>query len=92
MSETLRIGQYVIFFWSYENEPLEAVHVHIAKEKPTHDSTKLWITSAGKVIMSNNKSMIPDKILWRIIRVIETNSAEIIEEWLYRFGEIKYFC
>ena len=89
---TLKIGGYVIFFWSYENQPLEAVHIHISEGKPSHDSTKLWITSAGKIIMSDNKSMIPDKILWRITRVIETNSEEIIEAWIDSFGEIRYFC
>ena len=92
MSVTLRIGQYVIFLWSNEDNPIEPVHVHIAEGKPSHDATKLWITSAGKVIMSDNKSMIPDKMLGRIIRVIEANSEEFITAWLDRFGEIRYFC
>ena len=55
-------------------------------------ATKLWITSTGKVILSNNNSKITDKILWKLIRMIEANSADIIDEWLNRFGEIRYFC
>ena len=40
-------------------------------------ATKLWITSAGKVILSNNNSKIPNKILRKLIRMIEANSADI---------------
>ena len=53
----------------------------VTEGKPSHDATKLWMTSAGKVIMSDNKSMIPDKMLGRIIRVIEANSEEFITAW-----------
>lgn len=45
-------------------------------------ATKLWITSAGKVILSNNNSKIPNKILRKLIRMIEANSADIIDEWI----------
>lgn len=31
-------------------------------------------------------------ILKNLIRMVEANSADIIDEWLERFGEIKYFC
>lgn len=92
MPITLRIGRYVIFFWLNENQPLEPIHVHVSEGKPQPNSTKLWITSAGKVIVSNNNARIPDKMLRRIIRAIETNSDEIIGAWIDRFGEIKYFC
>ena len=49
-------------------------------------------TSTGRAILSNNNSKLPEKVLSRLIRLIAANSAEIIEEWLNRFGEIKYFC
>ncbi len=26
------------------------------------------------------------------LRIVETNSAEIISEWCDRFGDIRYFC
>ena len=92
MPQILRIGPYSIYFWSNENAPLEPVHVHISEGRATAHATKLWITSTGKVILSNNNSKITDKILWKLIRMIEANSADFIDEWLYRFGEIRYFC
>ena len=92
MPHLLRIGPYSIYFWSNENNPLEPVHVHISEGRATANATKLWITSTGKVILCNNNSKIPEKILKNLIRMVEANSAEIIDEWLERFGEIKYFC
>ena len=80
MPQILRIGPYSIYFWSNEGKPLEPIHVHISEGRATSTATKLWITSTGKVILSNNNSQIPDK------------SAEIIDEWLSRFGDIRYFC
>ena len=90
--QILRIGPYSIYFWSNEGKPLEPIHVHISEGRANSTATKLWITSTGKVILCNNNSQIPDKILKRLIRVVEANSSEIIEEWLNRFGEICYFC
>ena len=92
MPQLLRIGPYSIYFWSNENNPLEPVHVHISEGRATANATKLWITSTGKVILCNNNSKIPEKILKNLIRMVEANSAEIIDELLERFGEIKYFC
>ena len=92
MPQLLRIGPYSIYFWSNEGDPLEPIHVHISEGRVTSTARKLWITSTGKVILSNNNSKITDKILWKLIRMIEANSADIIDEWLNRFGEIRYFC
>lgn len=92
MPQILRIGPYSIYFWSNEGDPLEPVHVHISEGKATSAATKLWITSTGKVILNNNNSRIPDKVLIRLMRVVEANSARIIDEWLNRFGDIRYFC
>lgn len=92
MPQILRVGPYIIYFWSNENDPLEPVHVHIAEGRASANATKLWITSSGKVILSNNNSKIPPRVLNRLIRVIEANSAAIIEKWLNYFGEIRYFC
>lgn len=63
MPQILRIGPYIVYFWSNENNPLEPVHVHIAEGKATANATKLWITSTGKVILCNNNSKISEKIL-----------------------------
>ena len=92
MPQILRIGPYSIYFWSNEGNPLEPVHVHIAEGRANASATKIWITSTGRAILSNNNSKIPEKVISRLIRLVEANSAEIIEEWLNRFGEIKYFC
>lgn len=92
MPQLLRIGPYIIYFWSNENSPLEPVHVHIAEGRASANATKLWITSTGKAMICNNNSQIPERILRKLQRVIEANSEMIVEEWLAHFGEIRYYC
>lgn len=92
MPTILRIGRYVIYFWSNENNPREPVHVHVAVRHAVANATKLWITKDGKVLIANNNSMIPAWDLNGIIDIIEKRSDEIIEAWIDSFGEIKYFC
>lgn len=92
MPQILRIGPYSIYFWSNEGDPLEPIHVHVSEGRASATATKIWITSTGKTILSNNNSKIPGKILKRLMRMIEANSSDIIDEWLNRFGEIRYFC
>ena len=90
--QLLRIGPYVVYFWSNESEPLEPVHVHIAKGKPVRDATKLWITSTGKVLLCNNRSKIPERLLNRLSRLIEANSEDFVRAWKEHFGEVRYYC
>ena len=92
MPQILKIGPYIVYFWSNENHPLEPVHVHIAEGRATANATKIWITSTGKTLLCQNNSQIPDRILKRLMRVIEGNSAEIINQWLEHFGELSYYC
>lgn len=92
MPQELRIGPYTVYFWSNENNPLEPIHVHIAEGKAVPNATKVWITSAGKTLLCNNNSAIPERILRRLIKVIEANSTKIITDWQDHFGEIRYFC
>ena len=92
MPQILRIGPYSIYFWSNEGDPLEPVHVHISEGRASSTATKFWITSTGKVIVCNNNSQIPEQILKRLIRVVEANSSEIINEWRERFEDIRFFC
>ena len=92
MPQLLRIGPYTIYFWSNESEPLEPVHVRIAEGKPVKDATKIWITSTGRAMLANNRSGIPERLLNRLLRVIEANSAEFAQAWRDHFGEIKYYC
>ena len=92
MPQVLRIGPYSIYFWSNENNPIEPVHVHISEGRATPDATKIWITETGKTLLCNNNSKIPDRILRKLTKVIEANSARIIDAWKVQFGEIKYYC
>ena len=92
MPQVFKIGSYWVYFWSNENDPLEPVHVHIAEGKPQANGTKVWITAAGKCLVANNASQIPEKVLKNIVRIIEARSDEIIDKWIKHFGEIRYFC
>ena len=92
MPQILRIGPYIIYFWSNECRPLEPVHVHIAEGRATENATKIWVTRSGKALLCNNNSRIPSRVLNRLMRVVEANSAAIIEKWLMQFDEIRYFC
>ncbi len=92
MPQIFRIGSYIVYFWSNENEPLEPVHVHIANGKAVANATKIWITSSGKALLCNNNSRIPAKTLSNMIRYIEANSNVIINKWYTHFGEIHYYC
>lgn len=92
MPQIFRIGSYIIYFWSNENNPLEPVHVHIAEGKATATATKIWITSSGKALLCNNNSRIPQKTLSNMIRYIEANSNIILNKWYSQFREVSYYC
>ena len=47
MPQVFKIGSYWVYFWANENKPLEPVHVHISKGKPTANTTKFWITKTA---------------------------------------------
>ena len=92
MPQLLRIGPYIFYFWSNESEPLEPVHVHIAEGRAHKDATKIWITSTGKALLCNNNSRIPERVLNKLMRVVEANSAEFVKKWQDHFGEISFYC
>ncbi len=92
MPRVFRIGSYWVYFWSNENEPLEPVHVHISQGSPRENTTKVWLTKAGKCYLCNNNSNIPLHILKNIMRIIESRSDYVIQKWREYFGEITYFC
>ena len=92
MPQLFRLGSYLIYFWSNENDPLEPIHVHVTEGQAAANATKIWITSTGKAILCKNTSGIPKQILRKMIRFIEANSKEIEERWIEHFGEIRYFC
>lgn len=92
MPQIFRIGSYWVYFWANENEPLEPIHVHVSCGKPNSNSTKIWITKAGKCLLANNNSQINNKTLNNIIRIIEARNAEVIDKWYRFFGQIEYYC
>ena len=92
MPQILRIGPYILFFWSNESDPLEPVHVHISEGKPFANATKIWITSSGKALLCHNNSQLPERILWRLMRIIEATSEEIISKWQRHFNDLRFFC
>lgn len=40
MPQIFRIGSYVIYFWSNENNPEESVHVHVSEGRAVANSKK----------------------------------------------------
>lgn len=42
MPQIFRIGSYLVYFWSNENDPLEPVHVHISEGRASANATKIW--------------------------------------------------
>lgn len=92
MPQVFKIGSYWVYFWSNENEPLEPIHVHVAQGNPVANATKIWITKAGKCLLCNNNSKIPERTLKNIMRIIEARSTEVIQKWHKFFDEITFYC
>lgn len=92
MPQVFRMGEYWVYFWTNEGDPLEPMHVHISRGHPTENATKVWITSAGKCYLCNNNSRIPQHVLRNIMRIIEARSDEIKEKWNSYFHDIRYYC
>lgn len=92
MPQVFKIGSYWVYFWSNENKPMEPIHVHVSQGNPVPNSTKIWITKAGKCLLCNNSSKIPAKTLKNIMEIIEARSSEVIKKWYAYFGEINFYC
>ena len=92
MPQGFKIGSYWVYFWSNEGEPREPIHVHISQGSPQANATKVWITKAGKCLLANNNSDIPNVALRNIMRIIEARSSEVINKWYSFYGEIEYYC
>lgn len=92
MPQVFKIGNYTVYFWSNEGEPLEPIHVHVADGIPRRDATKIWITESGKAFVVDWKADIPTSAQKNILRMIEANSKIIIDKWNEHFGEARYYC
>ena len=92
MPQVFKVGTYWVYFWANENEPLEAIHVHVSQGAPQANSTKIWITKRGRCLLCHNRSRIPERVLNNIMSVIESRSDEVISKWMEYFHEITYYC
>ncbi len=92
MPQIFKIGSYVVYFWANEGEPLEPVHVHVAIGIPSENTTKIWITKAGKCLLCNNNTKIASKTLKNIMEIIEARNQDVINKWYSFFGQINYYC
>lgn len=91
MLQVFKVGPYWVFFWPNEGAPTEPVHFHVAEGAPAENDTKVWVTSAGKCLLANNNSHIPERALRNILRIAEARSADIISQWGQRFGPPRYY-
>ena len=92
MPQIFKIGAYTVYFWANEGVPLEPIHVHIAEGIPSENSSKIWITKAGRCLLCNNNSRITSKTLKNIIEIVEARHQDVIDKWYNFFGEIRYYC
>ena len=92
MPKLFSIGQYVIFFWSNEND--EPIHIYIATGNPSPNATKIWLTRKGGCIAANNRSRIPEKDLNHLLKIIQTEYVYICSEWksFFDIDDIKFYC
>ena len=92
MPKLFRIGQYVVFFWSNEND--EPVHVHIGIVDPSPNATKIWLTKSGGCIVAHNKYRIPQTDMTELLEVIQNNFFLICGKWKTHFNveTIKFYC
>ncbi len=79
MPNIFRIGGYLVFFWSNEND--EPIHIHIGKGKPSQNATKIWLTSRGGCILAHNNGRIPASELNDLLDIIAAQHFLICESW-----------
>ena len=92
MPQVFKIAGYTVYFWVNENDPLEPVHVHIAKGIPSPNATKVWITKNGKCLLCNNNSKIPERQLRVFMQIIEARSKTVLDLWYSTFRQISFYC
>lgn len=92
MPQVFKIGSYWVYFWANEGDPCEPVHVHVSLGAPSKDATKIWITRAGKCLVANNNSSLPNHLLRNVRRIIEARSDEVVAKWKMFFGDVEFYC
>ncbi len=92
MPQIFKVGSYLIYFWSNENDPIEPIHVHVSEGFPSENATKIWITRTGKCLLCHNNSKIPRRKLNDIMAIVEARHIEIEKKWRSYFGKIIFYC
>lgn len=92
MPQIFKIGPYLVYFWANESDPLEPVHVHIARGVPVANATKVWITRAGGCVLCHNNSQIAPHVLSNIMEIIAARSVEVVAKWEQFFGAATFYC
>lgn len=85
MPQIFTFGEFVIFFWTGEND--EPVHVHVAVKRPQPNATKFWLTQDGGCILANNNSRISNADLRDLAKLIRQNHTRICKAWIDCFGD-----
>jgi hypothetical protein len=79
-----RVGSYLVFFWSNENN--KPIHVHVCEGVPSAGATKIWLTSMGGCVLANNDSRISAPNLSEIIDIIAAQHIMICNAWKKHFN------
>ncbi|MDE5598140.1 MAG: DUF4160 domain-containing protein, partial [Lachnospiraceae bacterium] len=76
------------------NENNEPIHVHVTKEKPAANATKIWLTKNGGCIVANNKEHIPARELNELLEIIQAQYFLICAELKRHFKtyDIMFNC
>ena len=92
MPSLFRVGRYLVFFWSNENN--EPIHVHVATGRLAPNATKIWITANGGCIIANNNGRVPQAELHEILEIISAQFFFICGKWKEHFliDEISFYC
>jgi hypothetical protein len=82
---------YNIYVWSDEGNPVEPIHFHVSKGKPSPHADKYWILSNGYIAADQKNRTINRRDSLKIIQSIDNQTVEDIKsEWIRIHGEIKY--
>ena len=75
MPQVFKIGQYWVYFWANENEPLEPIHVHVEN---SDGRAKFAISPTIELVKNEG---IKPKDLKKAQALCEIFKEEFIEKW-----------
>lgn len=91
MPTIFKLMKYRFYFWSNEDVPTEPIHIHFTEGNPSANAPKIWILKNGDVeIDESDAKNISRSDLNKILTAVRDNRQLIVNEWLTRFGELRY--